>query len=513
MNSSLWKTTSVLENMWLSSSLVTLAVALPLNSVILANPYEPVCVSCLLNIYGGTLLGLTLFLTISQKAFRGKYYAIVLIAFTVLALVLILHVIQITTVPKNWRSIYVIMCGIGFVALMRAFMRTGMTTVLLLLQFMTILSIYEGVNVIRIVNSNRNPYWTAVENNETRVTSHSDKKPLSHIFLIVFDEFSLPHVLQEEMLSHSQVPNLAKFSDVATWYKQAVSLHHNTERSIPVLLTGNKDIGTFKETFLNSSEKSDHLFGKLAQTHTVYISGFGVPYCSAFKADIRACLNFMRGFSSYFELIWLWWHRAVPGEFRKTLLADYINDAIFQLLDHSTGKEFPIRMALQFGQNFDNPTFTYIHEGLPHSPYIWKPDGSRRSKFFWEGPTNQITSEELSQMRDHYLEQITYTDRLFGEFLMELKKKNLYDKAMIIVTSDHGTRFNPSHPGRHSDGMDVEEVARVPLLVKLPGQRRGEIDEHPISLADVSEMILEEMALEQQKNGYVTQNRTRWPRR
>jgi predicted AlkP superfamily pyrophosphatase or phosphodiesterase len=88
-----------------------------------------------------------------------------------------------------------------------------------------------------------------------------------------------------------------------------------------------------------------------------------------------------------------------------------------------------------------------------------------------------------------YLDQVVYTDRLFGGFLAQLKERALYDDAVIIVTSDHGLSFDKAHPGRHQQWIAVDDIRRVPLLVKLPGQHRGWIDDRRIMITELYEII------------------------
>jgi arylsulfatase A-like enzyme len=106
-----------------------------------------------------------------------------------------------------------------------------------------------------------------------------------------------------------------------------------------------------------------------------------------------------------------------------------------------------------------------------------------------------MTQQQLDDVRQWYLEQVLYTDRLFGRFLAELKERKLYDDALMIVTSDHGISFDKAHPWRDQQWIAVDEIRRVPLFVKLPGQRTGWIDDRPILNSDLFDLI--QNALEQ----------------
>src|SRR4030095_9249027 len=47
----------------------------------------------------------------------------------------------------------------------------------------------------------------------------------------------------------------------------------------------------------------------------------------------------------------------------------------------------------------------------------------------------------------------------------------------VIVTGDEGETFLPSGPRRNVTRRNLGDVAFIPLFVKLPGQKRGRIDD------------------------------------
>ena len=93
-------------------------------------------------------------------------------------------------------------------------------------------------------------------------------------------------------------------------------------------------------------------------------------------------------------------------------------------------------------------------------------------------------------MQTFYREQVTYTDSLFGEFVAQLKAKALYDQSYIVIMSDHGISFDPLKPGRH---LELEQVARVPFLIKSPGQTRGVVNPQPVHTAEFFGVLLDQM--------------------
>ena len=54
--------------------------------------------------------------------------------------------------------------------------------------------------------------------------------------------------------------------------------------------------------------------------------------------------------------------------------------------------------------------------------------------------------------------------------MRELKSRGLYDRALIVFMADHGEEFEDH--GKWLHGRSVfDELIRIPLVVKFPGQR------------------------------------------
>lgn len=147
--------------------------------------------------------------------------------------------------------------------------------------------------------------------------------------------------------------------------------------------------------------------------------------------------------------------------------------------------------------------FYFLHSYQIHAPYqpprkflnYFNPTPLKR-KMNTPHNLNLKTSsrEEIDTARknavDLYDGEIRAFDHWFGEFTAYLKKKNIYDKAMIIFLSDHGEEFFEHKGWGHSHAL-YNEVTRVPLIVKFPGQRfKGRRVTHAVGLIDVMPTVL-----------------------
>ena len=69
--------------------------------------------------------------------------------------------------------------------------------------------------------------------------------------------------------------------------------------------------------------------------------------------------------------------------------------------------------------------------------------------------------------------------------LRRLEATGLYDRALVIVTADHGVSFEPKGLMREVAPQNLADIAGVPLFVKYPGQSRGRIDDRDAKTIDI----------------------------
>ena len=90
-------------------------------------------------------------------------------------------------------------------------------------------------------------------------------------------------------------------------------------------------------------------------------------------------------------------------------------------------------------------------------------------------------------LRDLYDNNLSYLDRAFAQFVNWLKLKGLYERTVILFTSDHGEQFWEHGANLHGHTVYEEEI-RIPLILFAPGlQRRYE--DVPVIAADMAPTI------------------------
>lgn len=84
----------------------------------------------------------------------------------------------------------------------------------------------------------------------------------------------------------------------------------------------------------------------------------------------------------------------------------------------------------------------------------------------------EVSQERVEAFRALYDGQIRFLDGRVGGVFEALRERGLYDDSVIVVTSDHGDAFMEHGFVSHS-AAPYDELARVPLMIRLPGGREG----------------------------------------
>ena len=118
------------------------------------------------------------------------------------------------------------------------------------------------------------------------------------------------------------------------------------------------------------------------------------------------------------------------------------------------------------------PTFYFLHPLLPHQPWGMLPRGQRNSSLApLPRPMRAIAHDdewEIAQNQQRQLLQIGYVDHVVGSVIDRLRRAGLYDRALIVVTADHGFAITSPHHVRSFSPGNAAEIMRVPLIVKFP---------------------------------------------
>jgi len=126
-----------------------------------------------------------------------------------------------------------------------------------------------------------------------------------------------------------------------------------------------------------------------------------------------------------------------------------------------------VQVATQWiDQQKASPIFFLLHLFEPHSPYEPPEPFKSRYALAYDG-------------------EIACADAIFGSFMDHLKKSGIYDRAIIVVLSDHGEGLSQHGEEEHGVFLYREDL-HVPLMLKLPASSGGgKSVSAPVQLIDV----------------------------
>jgi hypothetical protein len=333
------------------------------------------------------------------------------------------------------------------------------------------------------------------------------------VVLVVFDEFSLTSLLDEhDRIDAGRFPHLAALAREATWFRNATSVSYVTASAVPAILTGNypteKALSTLADhprnlfTFLGGSYDL-RVFESVTSLCPQRLAGtepttFGQRWKSL-AADLTLVelhLLAPRGWRNRLPTVSQGWtgfgggcpccvmgkqEDDRPGQFARFL--DSVTASPLTLPSPPTnGGEGRVRG--------ERPTLHFLHSILPHSPFRFLPDGTRYGidtglEVLSADGRWPDEDEPVIQAQQRHLLQACYADRLLGQLIARLRTAGLYDRALVIVTADHGISFIPGQPYRHATPATRADILRVPLLVKKPHQTRGGISDRNVQTIDI----------------------------
>jgi arylsulfatase A-like enzyme len=148
------------------------------------------------------------------------------------------------------------------------------------------------------------------------------------------------------------------------------------------------------------------------------------------------------------------------------------------------------------------PFFAYLHLLPPHDPYL--PPGPFRGIY---GDDDKLISREDQQkylnraylpqeqedidiLQKRYDEFVAYSDAEFEKFIGDLAATVNLSKTIVILSADHGESFAHNHQG-HDGPHLYESLIHIPLIIKLPGEKRGKVIDMPVEQIDIAPTILE----------------------
>ncbi len=322
------------------------------------------------------------------------------------------------------------------------------------------------------------------------------ERPHTPVVLVTFDELPLNSLLDASgRIDPVRFPNFARLSRGATWFANASTVAEGTTHAVPAILTGRfPRVGELPVY----ADHRQNLFTLLGGATRLHVADEETHLCPP-----KLCPGLEGSFGSRMESL----AEDSGVVYLRELLPDDLASGIPSIangwgnfLRDESGHHDPGRLPASFVESLrpgHGAELWYAHLMLPHSPWQYLPSGRRysvRPAPAW-GSDEVWTDNQaaVDQSWQRHLLQLGYADRVLGGLVSRLRATGLYDRALIVVTADHGVSFRAGQKRRPLSSANLQDIAYVPLFVKLPGQKHGRVVRAPARTIDILPTIAREL--------------------
>jgi len=336
------------------------------------------------------------------------------------------------------------------------------------------------------------------------------------VILIVLDEFPVTAIMRGDgTIIDTRYPNLARLADQSTWFRNAASESRTTYVSTPSILTG---VRATEDDLPILDDHPQNYFSLFGDRYPVNRYELVTDMCPAEVCEpspgqsITHLLDDVSIVYRHRVLPPAWRDRLPPldtgwGDFGEDMPGGGLRPGPMDQVREKSQEEILDGQPSVFRRQIDlidgDPSINFIHTVLPHHPYRFTPWG--------EGPLPATRlPDEVSSGRNRLpapddpaydfvfrevyplqAMQIGAVDKLLGEMIDHLEAVGVWDESLAVVMSDHGIDMTAPGFTRRLDEANTDEVLRIPLFIKAPGQAEGRIDDAPASTVDVLPSIID----------------------
>jgi hypothetical protein len=336
------------------------------------------------------------------------------------------------------------------------------------------------------------------------------------VVIAVLDELPLVSLLDaERRIDAALYPNIAGVARDGVWYRNATTVSDYTRWALPSIVAGTYPQADRMPT---SEDHPGTLFGLLASTHHLESREGVTRLCPADLCGAVREPPLDRAAAMADDLRIMFMHVTATPDLRAGLPDLAAGWAGFGRMETRQERRRRILArrgradwevhAAAFIQGISardrQPALYFIHTLLPHYPHLDLPTGQRNgTRARIPGEVRESMSWTLdewgvSQFQQRQLMQMGAVDRIVGRLVQRLKEEGLYDRALVILTADHGTAFLPGKPRRNFSEETAAAIMRVPLIVKYPA-RLGiapAVSDRNVEVVDIAPTVADVLGLE-----------------
>ncbi|KZX48723.1 sulfatase [Haloarcula sp. K1] len=274
-------------------------------------------------------------------------------------------------------------------------------------------------------------------------------------------------------------PVLDEFAEESIRFTNAYSASSHTREAVPALLTGE-----YPDVAINDSYRlaTETIASQLSE------AGFAT---GGFHSNpfVSRAYGFDQGFDKFDDDLHFGQHKLVALAQRAL---DKLRNRHYARAEEINERSLSWIDSL----DSDDPFFLWNHYMDTHGPY--EPPGEyatlyadkklsgRDAQSLYQRAIDKpesITEEERQLLIDLYDAEIRYNDEHIGEFLNELRSRDLLEDSLLVVTADHGDAFGEHGYYEHPRYLH-DEITHIPLFVREPDGADRTV-ETPVSTLDI----------------------------
>ncbi|MCP3957839.1 MAG: sulfatase [bacterium] len=105
-------------------------------------------------------------------------------------------------------------------------------------------------------------------------------------------------------------------------------------------------------------------------------------------------------------------------------------------------------------------------------------------------PELELSPADREHVSNLYDAEVAYLDSELGRLFAYLEESGLTQSTLVVIVGDHGQALGELNHWGHGEWL-LEPIIKVPLILRLPGQRQGRQVESPAETLDVAPTVAE----------------------
>ena len=327
------------------------------------------------------------------------------------------------------------------------------------------------------------------------------------VVVVVFDQFQLASLLDRDgNINRAAFPHFAALADDTTWFRNATAVAWHTTYALPAVLTGMRPSPGRLPV---AAEHPANLFTLLGGRYRLHVQEPLTELCpEALCPPARPALGaWLAGVMSDLAVVFL--TVVLPDDLTVSLppVDQTWNDFAASQNIQDRWREERVddrrQTVIRFIESITaarEPVLHFMHVLLPHEPWLYLPTGQQ---FTFQRHNVGLRDGKWAEDRwaaalnhQRYLLQVGYVDTLLGRLVARLREVGIYDDALIVITADHGASLQPGLSFRQPEDSSFADIASVPLFVKRPAQRRGEVVDANVEVIDIVPTLAAQLGVE-----------------